>query len=187
MSDIRSIKDIDIAKKRVLIRCDFNVPLDEFLNITDDRRVRSAIPTIRYCLDQGCSLVLCSHLGRPKAGQDEKYSLLPVVKRLRRLLDRDDIGFASDVVGLDAKSKVEALKPGGILVLENLRFEKGETKNDINLAKALREFGDVYINDAFGVCHRAHSSVEAIAHLYDDESKAAGFLLQKRLIFLKIY
>jgi phosphoglycerate kinase len=183
MSDIRSIKDIDIAKKRVLIRCDFNVPLDEFLNITDDRRVRSAIPTIRYCLDQGCSLVLCSHLGRPKAGQDEKYSLLPVVKRLRRLLDRDDIGFASDVVGLDAKSKVEALKPGGILVLENLRFEKGETKNDINLAKALREFGDVYINDAFGVCHRAHSSVEAIAHLYDDESKAAGFLLQKEIDF----
>ena len=183
MSDIRSIKDIDIAGKRVLIRCDFNVPLDEFLNITDDRRVRSAVPTIRYCLDQGCSLVLCSHLGRPKEGQDEKHSLLPVVKRLRRLLDRDDIVFASDVVGLDAKSKVEALKSGGILVLENLRFEKGETKNDINLAKALAAFGEVYINDAFGVCHRAHASVEAIAHLYGPDAKAAGFLLQKEIDF----
>lgn len=183
MSDIRSIKDIDIAGKRVLIRCDFNVPLDEFLNITDDRRVRSAVPTIRYCLDQGCSLILCSHLGRPKEGKDEKHSLLPVVKRLRRLLGRDDIAFASDVVGVDAKSKAESLKSGDILVLENLRFEKGETKNDINLAKALSEFGEVYINDAFGVCHRAHASVEAIAHLYEPSAKAAGFLLQKEIDF----
>lgn len=183
MSDIRSIKDLDIAGKRVLIRCDFNVPLDEFLNITDDRRVRSAIPTIRYCLDQGCSLILCSHLGRPKDGQQEKFSLSPVVKRLNRLLDRDDIVLANDVVGIDAKTKVDALKPGGIVVLENLRFEKGETKNDIKFAKALAEFGEVYINDAFGVCHRAHASVEAIAHLYDFDSKAAGFLLQKEIEF----
>jgi phosphoglycerate kinase len=183
MSDIRSIKDLDIAGKRVLIRCDFNVPLDEFLNITDDRRVRSAIPTIRYCLDQGCSLILCSHLGRPKDGQQEKFSLSPVVKRLNRLLDRDDIVLANDVVGIDAKTKVDALKPGGIVVLENLRFEKGETKNDVKFAKALAEFGEVYINDAFGVCHRAHASVEAIAHLYDFDSKAAGFLLQKEIEF----
>ena len=111
MSDIRSIKDIDIAEKKVFIRCDFNVPLDEFLNITDDRRVRSAVPTIRYCLDQGCALVLCSHLGRPKDGYDEKYSLLPVVKRLRRLLGKEDeIIFAKDVVGEDAKAKLRALK-----------------------------------------------------------------------------
>lgn len=182
MSDIRSIKDIDITNKKVFIRCDFNVPLDEFLNITDDRRVRSAIPTIRYCLDQGCSVILASHLGRPKGAREEKYSLLPVVKRLKRLLDRD-IEFADDVVGKDANAKVAALKAGDVLVLENLRFEKGETKNDEVLAKALADMADVYINDAFGVCHRAHSSVEAITRYFDDESKAAGFLLQKEIDF----
>ncbi len=183
MSDIRSIKDIDIRGKRVLVRCDFNVPLDDFLNITDDRRVRSAIPTLKYCLDQGCSLVLCSHLGRPKEGQSEKFSLSPVVNRLSRLLDRDDIVFAKDVVGLDAKAKVEALKPGGIVVLENLRFEKGETKNSEDFASSLAAFGEVYINDAFGVCHRAHASIEAITRFYDDSHKAAGFLLLKEIDF----
>ena len=183
MSGIRSIKDIDIAGKKVFIRCDFNVPLDEFMNITDDRRVSSAIPTIRYCLDQGCSLVLASHLGRPKEGRDEKHSLLPVAKRLKRLLGRDDIVFANDVIGADAKAKVAALKPGGIVLLENLRFEKGETKNDGALAQALADFGEVYINDAFGVCHRAHASVEAITHCFEDDKKAAGFLLQKEIQF----
>lgn len=183
MSGIRSIKDIDIAGKKVFIRCDFNVPLDGFMNITDDRRVSSAIPTIRYCLDQGCSLVLASHLGRPKEGRDEKHSLLPVAKRLRRLLGRDDIVFANDVIGADAQAKVAALAPGGIVLLENLRFEKGETKNDIALAKALAAFGEVYINDAFGVCHRAHTSVEAITTFFEEDKKAAGFLLQKEIQF----
>lgn len=183
MSEILSIKDLDIKDKRVLIRCDFNVPLDDFLNITDDRRVRSAIPTIKYCLDHGCSLVLCSHLGRPKEGQKEKFSLLPVVKRLQRLLDRDDILFANDVIGLDARTKAKELKPRDILVLENLRFEKGETKNDEEFASKLAEFGEVYINDAFGVCHRSHASVEAITRFYDEKHKAAGFLLIKEIEF----
>ncbi|WP_169778449.1 phosphoglycerate kinase [Campylobacter curvus] len=182
MSDILSISELNLAKKRVFIRCDFNVPMDEFLNITDDRRIRSAIPTIRYCLDNGCSVVLASHLGRPKSGFEEKFSLKGVAKRLSRLLDRDVV-FANDVIGSDAQNKVSALKSGEILMLENLRFEKGETKNDEILAGELAKFGEIYINDAFGVCHRAHASVEAITKFYDDEHKAAGFLLQKEINF----
>ena len=182
MSDILSISQLNLAKKRVFIRCDFNVPMDEFLNITDDRRIRSAIPTIRYCLDNGCSVVLASHLGRPKNGFEEKFSLKGVAKRLSRLLDRDVI-FANDVIGSDAQNKTSALKRGEILMLENLRFEKGETKNDEILAGELAKFGEIYINDAFGVCHRAHASVEAITKFYDDEHKAAGFLLQKEINF----
>lgn len=182
MSEILSINDLDLAKKQIFIRCDFNVPMDEFLNITDDRRIRSAIPTIKYCLDHGCSIVLASHLGRPKNGFEEKFSLKNVAKRLSRLLDRDVI-FANDVVGDDAIKKSAELKAGEILMIENLRFEKGETKNDENLARELAKFGEVYINDAFGVCHRAHASVEAITKFYDENHKAAGFLLQKEINF----
>lgn len=182
VTEIRSVKDIDITNKKVFIRCDFNVPLDEFLNITDDRRVRSAIPTIKYCLDQGCSLILASHLGRPKDGKDEKYSLLPVAKRLQVLLNRDVI-CAKDVVSTDTKELAKNLKKGEILLLENLRFEKGETKNNPEFAGELASMADAYINDAFGVCHRAHASVEAITNFFDDESKAAGFLLQKEIEF----
>ncbi|EOU9394914.1 phosphoglycerate kinase [Campylobacter jejuni] len=181
MSDIISIKDIDLAKKKVFIRCDFNVPQDDFLNITDDRRIRSAIPTIRYCLDNGCSVILASHLGRPKE-ISPKYSLEPVAKRLARLLDKEII-MAKDVIGEDAKTKAMNLKAGEILLLENLRFEKGETKNDENLAKELASMVQVYINDAFGVCHRAHSSVEAITKFFDEKHKGAGFLLQKEIDF----
>ncbi|EEP3664828.1 phosphoglycerate kinase [Campylobacter jejuni] len=181
MSDIISIKDIDLAKKKVFIRCDFNVPQDDFLNITDDRRIRSAIPTIRYCLDNGCSVILASHLGRPKE-ISSKYSLEPVAKRLARLLDKE-IVMAKDVIGEDAKTKAMNLKVGEILLLENLRFEKGETKNDENLAKELASMVQVYINDAFGVCHRAHSSVEAITKFFDEKHKCAGFLLQKEIDF----
>ncbi|EJP7898280.1 phosphoglycerate kinase [Campylobacter coli] len=181
MSDIISIKDIDLAKKKVFIRCDFNVPQDDFLNITDDRRIRSAIPTIRYCLDNGCSVILASHLGRPKE-ISSKYSLEPVAKRLARLLDKEII-MAKDVIGEDAKTKAMNLKAGEILLLENLRFEKGETKNDENLAKELASMAEVYINDAFGVCHRAHSSVEAITKFFDEKHKGAGFLLQKEIDF----
>ena len=181
MSDIISIKDIDLAKKKVFIRCDFNVPQDDFLNITDDRRIRSAIPTIRYCLDNGRSVILASHLGRPKE-ISSKYSLEPVAKRLARLLDKE-IVMAKDVIGEDAKTKAMNLKVGEILLLENLRFEKGETKNDENLAKELASMVQVYINDAFGVCHRAHSSVEAITKFFDEKHKGAGFLLQKEIDF----
>ncbi|HEC0001549.1 phosphoglycerate kinase [Campylobacter coli] len=181
MSDIISIKDIDLSKKKVFIRCDFNVPQDDFLNITDDRRIRSAIPTIRYCLDNGCSVILASHLGRPKE-ISSKYSLEPVAKRLARLLDKE-IVMAKDVIGEDAKSKAANLKASEILMLENLRFEKGETKNDENLAKELASMAEVYINDAFGVCHRAHASVEAITKFFDEKHKGAGFLLQKEIDF----
>ncbi|EAI1625869.1 phosphoglycerate kinase [Campylobacter coli] len=181
MSDIISIKDIDLSKKKVFIRCDFNVPQDDFLNITDDRRIRSAIPTIRYCLDNGCSVILASHLGRPKE-ISSKYSLEPVAKRLARLLDKE-IVMAKDVIGEDAKSKAANLKASEILMLENLRFEKGETKNDENLAKELASMAEVYINDAFGVCHRAHASVEAITKFFDENHKGAGFLLQKEIEF----
>lgn len=183
MSEIISVKDINFTPgAKVFIRCDFNTPMDEFRNITDDRRIRSAIPTIRYVLDQGCSVILASHLGRPKDGYEEKYSLLPIAKRLGRLMDRE-IKFAHDVIGHDAKEKVEKLRAGEILMLENLRFEKGETKDDKNLAKALSELADYYVNDAFGVCHRAHSSVHAITQCYDNEHKAAGFLLIKEIEF----
>ncbi|MDL0114997.1 phosphoglycerate kinase [Campylobacter felis] len=178
-SEIISIKDIDLAKKKVFIRCDFNVPQDDFLNITDDRRIRSAIPTIRYCLDNGCSVILASHLGRPKE-ISSKYSLEPVAKRLSRLMSKEVL-LAKDVIGEDAKKKAENLEAGEILMLENLRFEKGETKNDENLAKELASLAEVYINDAFGVCHRAHASVEMITRFFD--VKAAGFLLQKEIKF----
>ncbi|MDR1285190.1 MAG: phosphoglycerate kinase [Campylobacteraceae bacterium] len=181
MSTVKSIRDININNKKIFIRCDFNVPMDEFLNITDDRRIRSAIPTIKYCLDNNCGVILASHLGRPK-GVDGKFSLKPVAKRLSRLLDRDVI-MADDIVGQDAKNKAANLEAGDVLLLENLRFENGETKNDENLAKDLASFADIYINDAFGVCHRAHSSVEAITRFFSDDAKAAGFLLQKEIEF----
>lgn len=181
---IRSIRDIDISEKRVFIRCDFNVPLDEFLNITDDRRIRSAIQTIKYCLDRECTIIVASHLGRPKGVFEQRYSLEPIFKRLTRLLNCE-VKFASDVVGCDAKKRVASLQAGEILLLENLRFEKGEIKNCEEFAKELARFADIYINDAFGVCHRAHASVEAITRLFDTNHSAAGFLLQKEVEFSK--
>ncbi len=180
---IKSIKELDLGLgDSVFIRCDFNVPLDEYGNITDDRRIRAALQTIRYCIDNECRIVLASHLGRPK-GYDEKYSLKPVARRLHTLLKQDVI-MAKDVVGEDAKAKFAALKPGEILLLENLRFEPGETANDPEFAKKLSEFGQFYVNDAFGVSHRAHASVEAITRYYDKDHKAAGFLLLKEIKYL---
>ncbi|MDD4507048.1 MAG: phosphoglycerate kinase [Sulfurospirillaceae bacterium] len=181
---IRSVRDLDIEGKKVFIRCDFNVPLDEFNNITDDRRVRSAVQTIRYCLDHNCSIILASHLGRPKGAVDEKYSLAPVQMRLKRLLDKEII-LALDVVGKDAQEKAQNLQNGEILLLENLRFCKGETANDEEFAKTLADMAEVYINDAFGVCHRAHASVEAITRFFSEKTSAAGFLLQKEVQFSK--
>ena len=181
---IRSIRDLDIEKKKVFIRCDFNVPLDEFLNITDDRRIRSAIQTIRYCLDNNCSIILASHLGRPKGVFEEKYSLEPIFKRLTRILTCK-VKFSRDVVGTDTKELVKNLENGEVLLLENLRFDKGEVKNDESFAKELANLSDIYINDAFGVCHRAHASVEAITKFFDKEHSAAGFLLIKEVNFSK--
>ncbi len=180
---LNSPKDLPLKKgDRVFLRCDFNVPIDEFGNITDDRRIRMALPTIKYLLDNECKVVIASHLGRPKGEFNEKYSLKPVAKRLSHLLKQDVI-MANDVVGPDAKSKASNLNDGEVLLLENVRFDPRETKNDEGFAKELSEFGDFYINDAFGVSHRAHASVEAITRFYDDCHKAAGFLLLKEINF----
>ena len=177
-----NIKDLDLYRKKVFIRCDFNVPMDEFGNITDDRRIRSAVSTINYCLDQDCAVILASHMGRPKGEVDNKYSLEPVQLRLQQLLKRH-VELAKDVIGEDAVQKAADLPLHEVLLLENLRFEKGETKNDENLAKALADMADIYINDAFGVSHRAHASVEGITKFFDEEHKAAGFLLLKEIKF----
>jgi phosphoglycerate kinase len=180
--ELLNIKDLELTGKKVFIRCDFNVPIDEFGNITDDRRIRSAIATINFCLDNECSIVLGSHFGRPKGEFSSEFSLSGVAARLQQLLKRDVI-LAKDVVGEDAQKKVSELECCDILLLENLRFEKGETKNDETLSQSLADMVDFYINDAFGVSHRAHASVEGMTHHFDNNHKAAGFLLQKEIKF----
>ncbi len=182
---MKTIKDLDIDGKRVFIRCDFNVPKDEFGNITDDRRIRSALQTIRYCIDRDCKIILASHYERPEPGKyEEKYSLAPVAKRLHTLLKiKRDIFMADDVVGSDARKKVDALESGDVLLLENLRYEAGETSNDEVFAEKLADFADIYINDAFGACHRKHASIHAITKFFDAEHKAAGFLMGKEVNF----
>ncbi|MDD5051936.1 MAG: phosphoglycerate kinase [Sulfuricurvum sp.] len=183
--ELYNIKDCDIQGKKVFIRCDFNVPMDDYGNITDDRRIRSALSTISYCLDQGCAIILASHFGRPKGEPDEKYSLAPVARRLHQLL-KIDVQMATDVVGDNAMKLASELKCGEVMLLENLRFEKGETKNDPELSAALASMADIYVNDAFGVSHRAHASVEGITIHFDTAHKAAGFLLQKEIQFFGI-
>jgi len=182
---MRTIKDLDIDGKRVFIRCDFNVPMDEFGNITDDRRIRAALQTIRYCIDRDCKVILASHAGRPKGeGHEEAYSLKPVERRLNTLLKiKDALYLADDVVGPDAKAKAAALKPREVLLLENLRFEAGETSNDETFAKELADYADIYINDAFGACHRKHASIYAITDFFDYEHRAGGFLMNKEVNF----
>lgn len=185
MGRMKTIKDLDIDGKRVFIRCDFNVPKDEFGNITDDRRIREALATIRYCIDRECKIVLASHYERPEPGKyEERFSLKPVAKRLHTLLKiKNEILMAEDVVGEDAKSKADSLESGDILLLENLRYEAGETNNDESFAKELASFADVYINDAFGACHRKHASIDAITQFFDAAHKAAGFLMAKEINF----
>ena len=182
---MNSLKEIEITGKTVFIRCDFNVPKDEDGNITDDRRIRGALQSIRYCLDRDCKVILASHYERPEPGvYEDKYSLKTVVTRLRTLLKiADNITLAKDVIGENTKAKAAALQAGEVLVLENLRYEAGETKNDIEFAKALASMVDVYVNDAFGACHRAHASIDAMARLFDADHKAAGFLLSKEVNF----
>ena len=179
---LQEIKNIDIANKKVFIRCDFNVPMDEYNNITDDRRIRSALNTIRYCIDNDCSVILASHFGRPKNGFEDKFSLKPIAKRLHTLL-KQEIKMAPGITCEESVALASSLKAGEILLLENMRFHEGETKNDEELSKTLASMADVYINDAFGVSHRAHASVEGIAQYFDIESKAAGFLLAKEIKF----
>ncbi|PHS41064.1 MAG: phosphoglycerate kinase [Sulfurovum sp.] len=182
---MKTLKDLEVDGKRVFIRCDFNVPKDEFGNITDDRRIRSALQTIRYCIDRDCKIILASHYERPEPGKyEEKFSLIPVAKRLHSLLKiKRDIFMAEDVIGSDAQAKAEALGAGDVLLLENLRYEAGETANDESFAKQLADFADIYINDAFGACHRKHASIYAITKFFDAEHKAAGFLMAKEVNF----
>ena len=174
----KTVKDVDVKGKKVLLRCDFNVPQDKATGaITDDKRIRAALPTIQYLLDQGAAVIACSHLGKPKNGPEEKFSLAPVAKRLSELLGKD-VTMAADVVGPDAQAKAAALQPGQILLLENTRFEKGETKNDPELAKAMASMAEVYVSDAFGAVHRAHASTAGVAAYLPAVS---GFLIEKEL------
>jgi len=181
--NLKSIKDINIKGKTVFVRCDFNVPLDEFENINDDRRITESVNTIKYCLEHDCKLILASHMGRPKGNGFEKdFSLDPVANRLHGLI-HENVILSKDITGEDTQAKLKNLKNGEILMLENLRFDKREQQDDDTFAKELAELADVYINDAFGVSHRAHASVHAIVKYFDENSYGAGFLLQKEINF----
>ena len=176
----KTIRDIDLKGKRVIVRVDFNVPQDKEGKITDDNRIVGALPTIRYLVDQNAKVVLMSHLGRPKGEFNMKYSLAPAALRLSELLGRP-VKMAKDVIGEDADSTVASLKEGEVCLLENLRFHNEEEKNDPDFAKKLSGYGDIYVNDAFGTAHRAHASTEGVAHYLPAVS---GFLIEKELKFL---
>ena len=167
----------DFKNEKALVRVDFNVPLDEHFNITDDTRMRAAVPTIKKILNDGGSVILMSHLGRPKTGPEDKFSLKHLVPHLKELLGDTEVLFANDCVGPDAKEKSEALKPGQVLLLENLRFHKEEEKGNEEFAKQLSELGDVYVNDAFGTAHRAHASTAVIAQFFPTDKKMFGLLM----------
>ena len=175
----KTVRDIDVKGKRVFVRVDFNVPIKEG-KVGDDTRIRAALPTIQYLLENGAAVILASHLGRPKGGPDPKYSLKPVADYLAGLLGKP-VAFAADCVGAPAEAAAQALKPGDVLVLENTRFHPEEEKNDPAFAKGLAELADVAVNDAFGVSHRAHASVEGITKFLP---MVAGFLMEKELDFL---
>jgi phosphoglycerate kinase len=178
----QTIDDVVMRDKRVIIRADFNVPLDDEHQITDDTRIRSTLPTINRAVDDGAKVILCSHLGRPNGKVDLKYSLAPVAKRLGRLMGKN-IFFAPDCIGPAAEGLVAQMKPGDVLLLENLRFHQGEEDNDNSFSKALASLGDVYINDAFGTAHRAHASTVGITKFIP--VSAAGFLLKKEIEYLE--
>lgn len=175
---MKTIDDIDFRNKRALIRVDFNVPLDKSFNVTDDNRIRSTIPTLRKILDDGGSCILMSHLGRPKEGPEEKYSLKHTIKTTEKLLGRP-VQFADDCIGEEAKAKASQLKPGDVLLLENLRFYKEEEKGDPAFAEKLSKLGDLYVNDAFGTAHRAHASTTIVAQFFKE--KCAGYVMAAEL------
>ncbi len=176
-----TVADINFRNRRALVRVDFNVPLDDKQQITDDRRIRAALPTIRKILDDGGIVVACSHLGRPKGKHVPEMSLHPVAQRLSELLGQDVV-FAEDCIGPEASNVVDKLQPGEIVLLENLRFHDEETKNDADFAAKLARLGDVYVNDAFGSAHRAHASTEGVTKHFDQA--VAGFLMEKELKYL---
>ena len=176
----KTVKDIDLKGKKVFVRCDFNVPMDENQNITDNTRIVAALPTIKYLLEQNSKIILASHLGRPKGEVKPEFSLKPVAKELSKLLGKEVI-MANDVIGEDAMTKAENLKEGEIMLLENVRFHREETDNDPEFAKKLASMAEVFVNDAFGTAHRAHASTTGIA---DYIPGVAGFLIEKELKFL---
>ena len=178
---IRYLDEIkDLAGKKIFLRVDFNVPLDEKGNITDDTRIRAVLPTINYALDCSAKVIIASHLGRPKGEKNPKYSMAPAAKRLSRFLDKD-VTLATDCIGDSVTSLVDSMKPGDVIMLENLRFYPGEEKNDPEFARALADLADIYVNDAFAVSHRAHASVEAITRFLP--VIAAGFLMKNEMGF----
>ena len=179
--DRLTLRDLDVEGKRVLVRVDFNVPLDAQGNVADDLRLMATLPTIRYLLEKGASVILMSHLGRPKGAPDPKYSLAPVARRLERLL-RQSVPLAPDCIGPETEERAAALKPGHVLLLENLRFHPGEEKNDPTFAAALARLADVYVNDAFGTAHRVHASTVGVPERL--RPAAAGFLMQRELEYL---
>lgn len=177
----KTVRDIDVSGKKVLVRCDFNVPQDkETGEITDNRRIRAALPTIQYLLDNNAKVILCSHLGRPKGEVNPKYSLKPVAEELSKLLGKE-IKLSKDVIGEDSKKLTSEIEEGEIVLLENVRFHKEEEKNDSEFSKQLASFAEVYVNDAFGTSHRAHSSTAGVA---DYLPAVSGFLIEKELEFL---
>jgi phosphoglycerate kinase len=176
-----SIKDLNIQGKKVFIRVDFNVPLDENLNVTDDRRIRSALPTINYAIDEGSKIILASHLGRPKGKFDKRYSLASVARRLQRLIKKE-VAFLPDCVGAKAEEAVNKMEEGDIILLENLRFHAEEEANNEAFSKSLAGLADFYVNDAFGAAHRSHASIDGITKFLPS---AAGFLLQKEIEYLQ--
>ena len=175
----KSIEDIEVAGKTVLARCDFNVPLKDGV-ITNDKRIVAALPTIKYLIDHQAKVILCSHLGRPKGEFKPEFSLAPVAARLSELLGKDVV-MAKDVVGEDAKAKAAALKEGDVMLLENVRYHKEETANDPDFAKNLASMADIYVNDAFGACHRAHASTAGVAAYLP---AVCGYLMQKEIAFI---
>ncbi|MBI1865209.1 MAG: phosphoglycerate kinase [Nitrospirae bacterium] len=177
-----TIADVPLKGKRVFLRADFNVPLDENMNITDDRRIRSTLPTINYAIDAGARVVIGSHLGRPKGTPDPRFSLAPVAKRLQRLLDKEVL-FVPECVGPTVEAAVARMKEGDVILIENLRYCSGEEKNDVEFSKRLAALADVYVNDAFGAAHRAHASTVGIAKYAP--VAAAGFLMQKEIEYLE--
>jgi len=176
----KTVKDIELKGKKVFVRCDFNVPMDENKNITDNRRIVSALPTIQYLLEQNCKVILSSHLGRPKGEFKPEYSLAPVAAELSRLLGQE-VMMAKDVIGESAKALAENLQEGQVMLLENVRFHKEETDNDPEFAKELANMAELFVNDAFGTAHRAHASTEGVSHYLPSVS---GFLIEKELKFL---
>src|SRR5437660_5801880 len=179
----KTIRDIQVAGKRVLVRVDFNVPLDAEGHITDDTRIKAALPTIRYLLDQGAAVILMSHLGRPNGQVVESMRLTPVAQRLSELLGRP-VQMAPDCVGPEVEALAKALQPGQVLLLENLRFHKEEEKNDPNFARQLASLGDIYVNDAFGTAHREHASTFGVPQAMQGKPRVIGFLIKKELQFL---